>query len=90
MDDKIIKAVLFYTFVTFFAIAICWVLMATLEWPLLAEIPLSVSLFIHILALSKELYELWTKFNIQFEGNIQLITEGVREAEDSAHDILDS
>lgn len=90
MDNKINKAVIYYLCVTFLAIAVCSVLIATLEWPLLAEIPLSVSLFIHIMALSKQLYEFWTKSNLQLKYNMQLIVKEVEDVEDSVYVILDS
>lgn len=89
-DKKTSKAVLYYTCVTLSAIAICWIIVVILKWPLLAEIPLSVSLFIHILALSKQLYEFWTKSNIQLKYNMQLIVEEVEDAEDSVYVLLDS
>ena len=90
MDNKINKAVIYYLCVTFLAIAVCSALIATLEWPLLAEVPLSVSLFIHILALSKQLYEFWTKSNIRLKYNMQLIVKEVEDAEDSVYVLLDS
>ena len=59
MDRKISTTVIYYSTVTFFALALCWALIALLSWPALAEIPLAISVFIQVLALSKYAFDFW-------------------------------
>lgn len=60
MDRKISTAAIYFTIITFFATAICWTLITTLNWPALAEIPLAISIFIQIFALAKTSFKFWT------------------------------
>ncbi|MGK7391291.1 MAG: hypothetical protein ACNS60_13125 [Candidatus Cyclobacteriaceae bacterium M2_1C_046] len=61
MDNKISTTVIYYTTVTFFALALCWALIAMLNWPALAEIPLAISIFIQILVLSRSAFNFWSE-----------------------------
>lgn len=61
MDNKVSTTVIYYTSVMFFALALCWALIAMLNWPALAEIPLAVSIFIQITALSRSAFNFWTE-----------------------------
>lgn len=81
------KTAIYYVCVTFLAIATCWILITALGWPLLAEIPLAVSLFLHILALSKKLYEFWTKNKKKLESYVPLIAGEFWERDHSEYSV---
>lgn len=65
MDDKISTTAIYYTAFTLFALAFSGGLIVALDWPLLAEIPLAVAIFIHLIALSRTLFTYWTEHNEQ-------------------------
>lgn len=54
-------AVIYYTGSVLMSAAFCLALMATVDWPMLAEIPLSISIFIELIAISKSIFSLVEK-----------------------------
>ena len=70
MDNKISTTAIYYTASTLFALAFSGALIVTLDWPLLAEIPLAGAIFIHIIALSRTLYTFWTDHKEQFTDRV--------------------
>lgn len=52
----------YYSFISILAATICLALVGFLSWPLLAEIPLAICIFVQILALSKGLYKYWDQY----------------------------
>ncbi len=65
MDNKFSTTVIYFTTVTFFTLALCWALIAMLNWPALAEIPLAISIFIQVLALSRSAFNFWAEHKDQ-------------------------
>ena len=70
MNNKNNPAAIYYTVVSFLAISLCAILITTLEWPALAEIPLAAAIFIHITALSKMLYKFWREYKERFSDEL--------------------
>lgn len=53
----------YYSLITITAAALCMALVGFLKWPLLAEIPLAICIFIQIIALSKGIYNNGEQYN---------------------------
>lgn len=66
MDKKRAETIFYYTTATVFATAICWIIIASLQWPLLAEISLAVSIFVQILSIAKALAKFWAGYKMYF------------------------
>ena len=66
MDNKLSTAAIYYTASTLLALAFSGALIVTLDWPLLAEIPLAGAIFFHIIALSRTLFTFWTEHKEHF------------------------
>jgi len=63
MDSTTTKtAFYYYSGVFILATLVCSALIGFLKWPLLAEIPLAVCIFIQIIALSRSVHKYWDRF----------------------------
>lgn len=70
MNNKNNTAAIYYTVISILSITFCAILIVTLEWPALAEIPLAVAIFIHITALSKVLFKYWSEYKERFSDEM--------------------
>lgn len=64
MDSTTVTtAFYYYSAVLILATLVGTALIGFLQWPLLAEIPLAVCIFIQIIALSRSLHKYWNRFD---------------------------
>lgn len=62
MDSTTSKtAFYYYSGVFILAILVCSALIGFLKWPLLAEIPLAVCIFIQVIAISRSAHKYWDR-----------------------------
>lgn len=66
MENSTSTAALYYIVVVTLSLVLCSVLIATIKWPPLAEIPLVICIFVQAIALFKYLFDAWANNKEEF------------------------